>query len=98
MQNLIYLHTANAKVAELADALGSGSSGRKPVGVQIPPFALFKALVTAMCWSFFYFNAKAKTAKTSIIQSMVEISFLFPVKNLMTVQLKNPQISPWVME
>ncbi len=29
-----------AKVAELADALDSGSSSRKAVGVQVPPFAL----------------------------------------------------------
>jgi hypothetical protein len=29
----------NAEVAELADALGSGSSGRKAVRVQIPPSA-----------------------------------------------------------
>ena len=28
-----------AEVAELADALGSGSSGRKVVGVQVPPSA-----------------------------------------------------------
>ncbi len=26
-----------AEVAELADALGSGSSGRKPVRVRVPP-------------------------------------------------------------
>jgi hypothetical protein len=30
---------SNAEVAELADALGSGSSGRKAVRVQIPPSA-----------------------------------------------------------
>ena len=29
-----------AKVAELADALDSGSSGVTPVRVQVPPFAL----------------------------------------------------------
>jgi hypothetical protein len=29
----------HAKVAELADALDSGSSGRKAVGVRLPPFA-----------------------------------------------------------
>jgi hypothetical protein len=29
-----------ARVAELADALDLGSSGRKPVGVRVPPFAL----------------------------------------------------------
>ena len=28
-----------ADVVELADALGSGSSGRNPVGVQVPPSA-----------------------------------------------------------
>jgi hypothetical protein len=28
-------------VAELVDALGSGSSGQPPMGVQVPPFALF---------------------------------------------------------
>ena len=33
----------SAKVAELADALGSGSSGRKVVGVQLPPFAPIKS-------------------------------------------------------
>ena|GEM_PF-3366808 len=30
-----------AKVAELVDAQDSGSCGRKPVGVRVPPFALF---------------------------------------------------------
>lgn len=44
--------------------------------------------------NFFYFKTNAKMEKTSITQSMGEISFLFPVKNLMTVQLKKPQISP----
>ena len=34
------LHTL-AGVAELVDALDSGSSGRKPVGVQVPPPAPF---------------------------------------------------------
>jgi hypothetical protein len=29
-----------AQVAELADALGSGPSGLRPVGVQVPPWAL----------------------------------------------------------
>ena len=29
----------NAEVAELADALDSGSSGRRPWGVQVPPSA-----------------------------------------------------------
>ncbi len=36
-----------AEVAELVDALGSGSSGRMPVGVRLSPSAphyLFKAL------------------------------------------------------
>ena len=28
-----------AKVAELADALDSGSSGKSPMGVRLPPFA-----------------------------------------------------------
>jgi hypothetical protein len=34
---------ARAKVAELADALDLGSSGRKAVGVRLPPFALQQA-------------------------------------------------------
>jgi hypothetical protein len=37
-----------AEVAELADALGSGSSGSNPVGVRIPssaPFLLFVFLL-----------------------------------------------------
>ena len=34
----------DAKVAELADAQDSGSCGVKPVGVQVPPFALSFAL------------------------------------------------------
>jgi hypothetical protein len=32
-----------AEVAELADALGSGSSGRKAVRVQIPPSAPYNS-------------------------------------------------------
>src|SRR5262245_60731749 len=32
-------HTGSAQVAELADALDSGSSGRKVVGVRIPSWA-----------------------------------------------------------
>ena len=35
-----------AQVAELADALGSGPSGLRPVGVQVPPWALS----TTCCW------------------------------------------------
>ena len=31
-----------ARVAELADALDLGSSGRKVVGVQVPPLALMR--------------------------------------------------------
>ena len=31
----------NAEVAELVDALGSGSSGCMPVGVRVPPSAPF---------------------------------------------------------
>jgi hypothetical protein len=39
------IHPTNAEVAELADALRSGRSGRTLVRVQIPPSALiFKAL------------------------------------------------------
>jgi hypothetical protein len=37
-----------AKVAELADALDSGSSSRKAVGVQVPPFALILICVIAI--------------------------------------------------
>ncbi len=33
-----------AEVAELADALGSGSSGRKAVRVRVPPSAFFISL------------------------------------------------------
>ena len=36
---LIYCFVVNAEVAELVDALGSGSSGLMPVGVQISPSA-----------------------------------------------------------
>ncbi len=35
-------YTPQAEVAELADALGSGLSGRKLVRVQVPPSALMK--------------------------------------------------------
>jgi hypothetical protein len=34
-----YLRSRAARVAELADALDLGSSGRKSVGVQLPPLA-----------------------------------------------------------
>ena len=35
-----------AEVAELADALASGASGRKPIGVQIPASAPFDSLAS----------------------------------------------------
>src|SRR5208337_3821755 len=42
---LFTLHFFCAEVAELADALGSGSSGRKAVRVRVPPSAfLFSRL------------------------------------------------------
>ncbi len=97
----IFAH-CNAKVAELADALGSGSSGRKPVGVQIPPFA--HKLRSLMFGAFFifrvgiHFKSKARTAKTSMAHSMGETSSFFPSSHLITLQLKNPQIKPCVME
>ena len=37
---------AKARVVELADALGSGPSDRKVVGVQLPPLALLNLLVS----------------------------------------------------
>jgi hypothetical protein len=37
----IYQPRLNAEVAELVDALGSGSSGCMPVGVRVPPSAPF---------------------------------------------------------
>ncbi len=40
MLNKMHPALVFAKVAELADALDSGSSSRKAVGVQVPPFAL----------------------------------------------------------
>ena len=36
-----YQPRLNAEVAELVDALGSGSSGCMPVGVRVPPSAPF---------------------------------------------------------
>lgn len=38
--------TLEARVAELADALDSGSSSRKAVGVQVPPLApIFSSMI-----------------------------------------------------
>ena len=35
----VFAASRTAEVAELADALASGASGRKPIGVQIPASA-----------------------------------------------------------
>ena len=38
----------SAEVVELVDSLGSGPSGRKPVGVRVPPSAFFYPHTTIM--------------------------------------------------
>lgn len=40
--SLLIIRLCGAEVAEMEDALHSGCSGRKPVGVRLPSSALFK--------------------------------------------------------
>ena len=55
----------SAGVAELADALGLGPSGRKAVGVQVPSPAPFNHTVSPLFWA--YQVAKQAIATASII-------------------------------
>ena len=45
-----------AEVAELVDALGSGSSRRTPVGVRVPPSAPDKKAGENLCLARFLFG------------------------------------------
>ena len=51
-------YSPHAEVAELADALGSGLSGRKVVRVQVPPSAP-------------YYNKPAETRALVLLQKML---------------------------
>ena len=55
----------HAEVAELADALGSGLSGRKLVRVQVPPSALLRipAGRQVSCFKQPFFNGVRKAGK-----------------------------------
>ncbi len=43
----------NVGVAELVDALDSGSSGRKPVGVRVPPSTPYEDLCPKLKLNFY---------------------------------------------
>ena len=65
LQAIMDLLGISAGVAELADALGLGPSGRKAVGVQVPSPAPFNHTVRPLFWA--YQVAKQAIATASII-------------------------------
>ncbi len=53
-QNVVF--APPAQVAELADALASGASVRKDVGVQVPPWAHVMETSHFKVWGFSHFS------------------------------------------